>query len=374
MQNARTPADLRPLASLGTHDLQELTLAVPAVDSSLLSKITHLTGLRRLNLNGTGVDDAAMDLIARLSGLKEIWLGMSQVSAAGLAKLTPLSGIERLDLWNSVYINDEAFVQLKTFPQLKRLELQGTGITDAGMVHFEDMHQLETLFLYDTLVTDDGLAHLRDLGLKVLRLDNTLITDEAVDTLKTLRSLEYLDIQSTRISDQAAAGLRSALRRCRVHHSYMPPRGPKARSLSFPPNRVVGLVTVHRWESSESQWKLLGEAIGSIEVPAGQEVALVAFGEDLSLLSGLEPSALQYVSLWNPGKGAIASYRGLTYLRKQTTLKSVLVEGIEPSDPRLESLRAILPGVGLGPQPREFPLPRPPAQLLSAKAEGGRDE
>src|SRR5262245_16621555 len=55
-------------------------------------------------------------------------------------------------------VRDENLGQLLRLPGLKRLDCNGTKITDAGLVHIGGVTSLEWLWLADTPITDVGLA------------------------------------------------------------------------------------------------------------------------------------------------------------------------------------------------------------------------
>src|SRR5262245_39065446 len=62
---------------------------------------------------------------------------------------------------------DDGLVHLKAFPELQRLDLSHTYITNAGLAHVKGFARLESLQLALTNITDDGLVHLK--GLKSLK-------------------------------------------------------------------------------------------------------------------------------------------------------------------------------------------------------------
>jgi aryl carrier-like protein len=70
-------------------------------------------------------------------------------------------------------------------PKLRKLWLNGTGITDAGLDSIKALNALEYLNLYGTEVTDEGLKKLAGLkNLKKLYLWQTKVTSGAVEEFK----------------------------------------------------------------------------------------------------------------------------------------------------------------------------------------------
>src|SRR4029077_7362140 len=69
-----------------------------AITDAGLANLAKLTGLKKLNLMGTGVTDAAMDILSGMRGLEELNLYRTKVSNAGLARLKTLRGLAEIDL------------------------------------------------------------------------------------------------------------------------------------------------------------------------------------------------------------------------------------------------------------------------------------
>jgi hypothetical protein len=73
----------------------------------------------------------------------------------------------------------------------------------------------------------------------------------------------------------------------------------RSRSLRFPGDRSLGTLSVAPW--GNPMWREIGEAQGSVEVPAETMLYLAANrdfqGEDLALLADFAPGAVQYLSL-----------------------------------------------------------------------------
>lgn len=106
-------------------------------------------------------------------------------------------------------------------PALHRLDLGGTGVTDAGMVHVALMTELRRLRLDDTAITNDGLAALSPLKrLASLNLHSTGITDAAMDSLTQLPRLRQLYVWQTEVTSMAALTLAEALENRRKLDRY----------------------------------------------------------------------------------------------------------------------------------------------------------
>ncbi len=108
-------------------------------------------------------------------------------------------------------IGDEALSPLKQFPELTKLSLNNTKVTDAGLKQLEGLDSLEKLYLVDTQITDSGLEPLKSLkGLKVLSLVGTPITDKGLDALGAIESLETVFLAGTKVTDEGVKTLEEA--------------------------------------------------------------------------------------------------------------------------------------------------------------------
>ncbi|CAI5462116.1 unnamed protein product [Closterium sp. Yama58-4] len=101
-----------------------------------IKHLYRLTGLEKLDLDGTIVSDCALEGIGSLTSLKILYLINTNVTDAGLLHLTALSSLIELGLGGC------------------------TGVTNAGMVHVGRLTGLERFGVHNTAVTDDGLQQL----------------------------------------------------------------------------------------------------------------------------------------------------------------------------------------------------------------------
>ena len=86
-------------------------------------------------------------------------------------------------------------------PNLSRLWVDHTQVSDAGMVHFQDCKNLTELNLAGTKVSGVGLAHFKDCNkLKILYLDYTQLDDAGLAAFKGM-PLKVLTIDQTGITD-----------------------------------------------------------------------------------------------------------------------------------------------------------------------------
>lgn len=202
--------------------------------------------LKRLNLRGTKVTDLGVaQLVAHPSleaidvgyslftdngfepmtaipNLKEIAVGGNKLTDVGvnMLRLLPaltavdLSGAQRTDsgLWSAT-ITDRGLDTLGQLKNLRKLNLRASKITDAGMGKLAGLATLVEADFGQTNLSAAGLQPLA--GLR--KLENLVlykcsrVNDDAVDVLSEMKSLKWLDVEGTAISEVGAAKLQAAL-------------------------------------------------------------------------------------------------------------------------------------------------------------------
>ena len=129
------------------------------------------------------------------------------VSRLELLHLDLLEGNERihnLDLHG--HIPDGQLAYVATLPNLQRLNLNESYITDEGIQPLGDCAGLEVLWLNDVPITDAGLAHLTGLKrLKLIGLGGTGTTDVGIGHLAKITSLERAILTDTNITEAGLA-------------------------------------------------------------------------------------------------------------------------------------------------------------------------
>jgi hypothetical protein len=115
-----------------------------------------------------------------------------------------------IDGRNHIWRMDE-LKKLAVCPNLKFADFHGTNLDDVGLEHVSQVATLENLDLQDTKITNDGLAYLARLPrLRHLRLkENRQLTNECVPHLLRLESLTDLQIHETSIDQHGVESLAS---------------------------------------------------------------------------------------------------------------------------------------------------------------------
>ena len=117
---------------------------------------------------------------------------------------------------NVSFSTDKGLEYLCELPEVRRVSLSNTGVTDGELRHLEGLVHLRQLYLCNLTVTDAGLTHLKGLArLETLYLVRTAVTDEGLQYLSGLRQLKLLHLEgSNKVTPDGAEKLQKALPNC----------------------------------------------------------------------------------------------------------------------------------------------------------------
>jgi|GEM_PF-2276030 len=176
------------MAHLGTMTtLKHLSLANAAITDEGLSRLKGLTGLESLvfyNAPQAQVSDSGLARLAGFSKLEKLVITNAKVQGRGLAPFTTLTS---LSLENNP-VDDAGVEVLVRNKQLTDLNLSGSKITDKSFsVIAENLPDLKRLNVRQTQLTDAGLEALKPLAhLYEVRAAGTQITQAGKDSLKSV--------------------------------------------------------------------------------------------------------------------------------------------------------------------------------------------
>jgi len=152
-----------------------------------------------VNLRGSWISDVEMIELARLPDLERLDLSHTRISDEGMLNLKPAPKIKELKLFYSEWITDQGMTAIKDWKHLKRLDLRGTRISDGTLELISRLTELEALDIAQTEVTDIGLENLITLvNLKELALGRGRLSNGALVKLRMLPTLTYLDLSGAR--------------------------------------------------------------------------------------------------------------------------------------------------------------------------------
>jgi len=159
----------------------------------------HVT---EVDLRASWITDSDMPALARMPDLKRLDLSLTRISDRGLRALKTVQGIEDLNLYFAEQVGDEGAVVLRNWKRLKRLNLRGTKITDSTLEMLEGAPAIEWLDIGWSQITDTGLDHLSALThLRWLTMGGNKLTDTALQFLRQVPQIEYLDVGGTQRTD-----------------------------------------------------------------------------------------------------------------------------------------------------------------------------
>jgi Leucine-rich repeat (LRR) protein len=166
-----------------------------------------------VNLRGTWVDDVEMIDIARLPNLQRLDLSHTRITDEGMLHLKPASQIEDLDLYYAEWITDQGMTAIRNWNKLKRLNMRGTRISNGTLEIVSHMPQLEALDISNSQITDNGMDMLITLtNLKELSLGQGRVSAADLGFLRVLTTLTSLDIGGAKPTPPDMGGNRQVRR------------------------------------------------------------------------------------------------------------------------------------------------------------------
>src|SRR3954462_9331557 len=218
---SQSPGNSRPMSYkdglMLTRRTSLLLLAIPllAADTdwiaSLGGKIERDSAGRvvAVNLRGSWINDVEMIELSRLPDLERLDLSHTRISDEGMLNLKPAPKIRELKLFYSEWITDQGMTAIKEWKHLKRLDVRGTRVSDGTLEIVSKLTGLEALDISHTEVTDLGLENLITLvNLRELALGRGRLSNFGLVALRMLPTLTYLALGGARPAppDSPAAG------------------------------------------------------------------------------------------------------------------------------------------------------------------------
>lgn len=148
-----------------------------------------------VNLRGSWVADVDMLELGRLPDLERLDLSHTRITDEGMMNLKSAPKIKELKLYYAEWITDQGMRAIKDWKHLKRLDLRGTRISDGTLAIAGSLNTIEALDVSHTEITDLGLENLITLdNLKELTLGKGHLTMAGFAKVSTLPGLTHLDI------------------------------------------------------------------------------------------------------------------------------------------------------------------------------------
>ncbi|MEE3219282.1 MAG: hypothetical protein VX257_03415, partial [Planctomycetota bacterium] len=207
-----TEVGSRAFSAVG--DLSSLThlfLADTPVLERGLEPLSRLGNLEVLDLSGRRISGVGLGFLDGLTELRGLELENCQLTNEALSDLGRHGGLESLTLNKNLLISDQAVAQLSGLKNLKSLELANTSVTDAALEHIAGFKKLQVLNLAGaTKIADaDGLLG-RLPAIRWIRLRGTKVGDATLKALESSKSVTYVDVVGTEVSEAAVTELKKA--------------------------------------------------------------------------------------------------------------------------------------------------------------------
>lgn len=152
-----------------------------------------------VSLSGTWVNDSELIELAAMPSLERLDLSHTRISDEGLLLLRPARRIQSLNLLYAEQITDQGMNAIKTWRELRHLNVRGTRIADGTLQVASGLTRLEALDVSATGITENGLDHLVALAnLKRLEIGRNRLREESLAMLRLLPEVEYLDLSGPR--------------------------------------------------------------------------------------------------------------------------------------------------------------------------------
>jgi Leucine-rich repeat (LRR) protein len=181
--------------------LESLSLEFVQISDDGLKTIAQHPSIKRLTISPTGGTGAGLAALAdmRLEGLRLDSCQNMPGFLQGLAELARCRTLQEIDL-SYCSIGDEHLVLLKSWPQLRSLNIRNNGITDQGMLLIKPLNLVE-LVIDNNQVTDLGISQIGSRGLQRLSLAQIGISDAGMQLIKRFPALVELNLSQTGVGD-----------------------------------------------------------------------------------------------------------------------------------------------------------------------------
>lgn len=154
--------------------------------------------------------------------LRRLFLHSTQVTDKTMPHIARLKKLEVFFVWDARGLSDEGIRYLAGLKRLENIHISDSRIGDESLEVFSRLPRVHTLSLQQNRFTDAGLAHLKDMTqLKSLWIGLARVrkvTDAGVAHLVNLENLEELDLQGYKLSEEALAPLRALPKLKSLHH------------------------------------------------------------------------------------------------------------------------------------------------------------
>ena len=208
------------------------------------------------NLVGTHTSDADLDLVRQFPNLDNVRLDARHLTDRGTKSLAELPKLWALYIQES--FDDACVEHLKNLPRITNLDAYGSRVTDVGIERLSAVApQVERVNLSHTQISDIGLRHLR-----------------------SMPKLAWVELHVTKVTAAGVAELQPALPNCKIDWSptLPPPTGDPNRDAAewvpatggevwvVPPGAKESVVVCSSHDLPASPWHLNGAILRGLGV------------------------------------------------------------------------------------------------------------
>src|SRR5215475_4663769 len=159
----------------------------------------RITGV---DLRASWVTDSDLHKLALMPDLTRLDLSLTRITDQGMQELKSAPGIVDFSLYFAEYVTDEGLAAIKGWKKLKRLNIHGTKTSDTTLEHIAGITTLEALNIGSAMITDVGLERLTSLpNLKELTMGGNELGDAGLQALRQMPTLNYLDLSGRQGTD-----------------------------------------------------------------------------------------------------------------------------------------------------------------------------
>ncbi|HEY9785536.1 MAG TPA: protein kinase [Candidatus Obscuribacterales bacterium] len=128
-------------------------------------------------------------------GLRSLDLAKTKITNNALLSISNQTSVKAIVL-SRTSISDGALLNLRLFPLLVEINLDGCKITDKGMHYINDVKNLSCLSLRETSVGDAGIRQLLNVPIRKLYLSSTKVGDSGLAFLAKHQLLDELELNN----------------------------------------------------------------------------------------------------------------------------------------------------------------------------------
>ena len=201
-----TDDDLR--AMRGWKELNGLTIESDKISDAGLENVAQFNALSSLSLVSPHVTDEGLRHLEGMNAIRWLDLDRARITGKGIDRLTQSMSLNVLSLLDTSFGDDDLAICAPLLPGVYTLDLSGTQITDDGIPYLASMTRLRRLELAHTSITGKGFrASAGLLSLKYLDLSGTSVTDDDLPEPEKSGEISLLCLADTSITDRGAVRL-----------------------------------------------------------------------------------------------------------------------------------------------------------------------